>query len=104
MKIDPALPSPYHSPTDLERQTVGAVRAASRARDATDEPDKRSSRMPAVDPVERERLAARAERHLQRFDSAETMHAQRALDSYAQVAGEDRRRDLQALLGFDAYA
>ncbi len=83
---------------------VGAVRPGSRARDATDEPDRQSTRLPAVDPVERERLAARAEQNLQRYDNSESVHAQRALASYAQVAGEDQRRDLQALLGFDAYA
>ena len=104
MKITPALPNPYQLPTEQDRQAIGAVRAGTPARDAADDPDRRRGRVPSIDPVERERLMAHAEDHLQRYPNIDSPRAQRALASYTQVAGGDQRRDLHDLLGFDAYA
>ncbi len=104
MKITPALPNPYQSPADPNRQVVRAVHASGPARDAADEADRRHERVPRVDPLTHERLAAQIGPDPRQRDGAMSARAHKALASYARVAGEDQKQDLQRLLGFDAYA
>ncbi len=83
---------------------MSAVRATNRARDAADEAEqRRTERKQALDKPTRERLETLAQDLYARTD-ATSKHASRALASYAAVAGNDERSQLNNLLGFDAYA
>lgn len=103
MNVTPALPSPNQPPAQQQRTAVGAVSAAKRARDATDDPGRRQPVTPSIDPAERERLSARADGLVHRTASG-TLRANRALAAYAEIADQGERSDLRDLLGFDAYA
>lgn len=83
---------------------MSAVRATNRARDAADEAEeRRTERKQALDKPTRERLETLA-RDLYAKPETTSRHADRALASYAAVAGNDDRSQLNDLLGFDAYA
>lgn len=99
MNITPALPNPYQPPAQQDKTAVSAVRATNRTRDPADDAEARQRRPAAVEPAERERLAATLQRQ-----PAGSRHAQRALAAYAEVAEERQRNDLRELLGFDARA
>lgn len=102
MNISPALPNPSGPPEPRDRQAVAAVRPANRARDAL---DGEASQVPPrrIDQVEREQLAAQSANVTRHRDSG-SLHVNRALAAYTDVAGDDERSSLRDLLGFDAYA
>jgi hypothetical protein len=102
VNISPALPNPAGLPESRDRQVIGAVRPANRARDALDG-DARQVPPRQVDQVEREKLAAQSA-SVTRHQDTGSLHVNRALAAYADVAGDDERSSLRDLLGFDAYA
>jgi len=95
MKITPALPRPFTPPAPQGREAVGAAQPGRPSPDATDEPRRQQTVMREA-PVVRPPTV--------RPSTATTAQADRALAAYAAVATEREQGDLQALLGFDAYA
>lgn len=104
MNITPALPRPYQPPSEQERGALAAVRAPSPTRDSVEDAEGKRQKPPVVTAADVEHYAARAEAVVHPHEPSLSAHANRALASYGQVAGDTEKSDLRNLLGFDAYA
>ena len=105
MNITPYLPSPYPQVSSSDR-SVNAVRPTSRTRDAIQD-DEQNRPVPQPTPGPQRSAAdvgARAEALVRPYDPAVSSRANRALESYSQVAAQGERANLQTLLGFDDFA